>query len=110
MANAEEQLHSIELREAGSGLLRRLHDVGQRVLIDLDSCTSCGRCVEICPTDVFRMSSGGNPFAEHESDCCVCFLCQDDCPAEAITINTAMSARGFRSLYETLHIDVTGER
>jgi NAD-dependent dihydropyrimidine dehydrogenase PreA subunit len=100
----DDRLHDVELIEAQAGLDRRLAAVGRRVTLDLDLCSSCGRCVEICPTDVFRMNDR-HPVAAYESDCTVCFLCQDDCPESAITINTAMSARGFQSLYETLLID-----
>jgi NAD-dependent dihydropyrimidine dehydrogenase PreA subunit len=99
------EAHGTELRAAADGLRQRLDQVGRRVVIDLDACTSCGRCVQICPTDVFRMGPS-KPEAAYEDDCCVCFLCQDDCPPKAITVNNAMSVRGFRSIYEVLDVDL----
>jgi formate hydrogenlyase subunit 6/NADH:ubiquinone oxidoreductase subunit I len=37
----------------------------------------------------------------YDSDCCVCFLCVDDCPTSAITVASSFAGRrNFRSIYD----------
>jgi NAD-dependent dihydropyrimidine dehydrogenase PreA subunit len=51
------------------------------------ACTACGVCIEICPTDVLAADPDtGKPWAAYREDCQVCFLCEIDCPAEAIRV------------------------
>lgn len=51
------------------------------------ACTACGVCVEICPTDVLCLEMEGGPArAVYPEDCQACFLCEIDCPFEAIRV------------------------
>lgn len=53
--------------------------------IDHDGCIDCGKCVEICPANVFEMRDG-EPTIEHYDDCTLCGVCADQCPENAIDI------------------------
>ena len=54
----------------------------------IDGCTGCGKCVEACPMDVFRMDEQTNKAViKYPEDCQICHQCQLYCPVEdAITI------------------------
>ncbi len=55
--------------------------------IDYDLCICCDTCVDICPMDVLRLDiDTKRPFIAYLSDCQNCFLCQRDCPVDAIYV------------------------
>jgi NAD-dependent dihydropyrimidine dehydrogenase PreA subunit len=56
------------------------------VVLD-ERCTGCGRCIEICPTDVFEEGAGGHPRIARVLDCQTCFACELHCPADAIYVD-----------------------
>ncbi len=59
------------------------------------ACTACGTCVETCPMDVLRLHPAtGKAHVAYGEDCQVCFVCQFDCPVEAVRV----SARGWPDL------------
>lgn len=50
-------------------------------VVDKDTCTGCGACVEICPVDAIEMKDDKAVV----SDACIdCGQCVDECPVEAI--------------------------
>lgn len=55
------------------------------VKIEEKVCTGCGACVDSCATDVIRMKAGKARVAYPE-DCQGCFLCEFDCPVDAIQV------------------------
>ena len=58
------------------------------VQIDPIVCTGCGACVDSCPTDVIRMDSQSSKAQiVYAEDCQVCFLCEFDCPVDAIFVS-----------------------
>ncbi|HEX9879858.1 MAG TPA: ferredoxin family protein [Candidatus Binatia bacterium] len=58
------------------------------VKIDQIVCTGCGACVDSCPTDVIRMESRSRKAnVVYAEDCQVCFLCEFDCPVDAILVS-----------------------
>ena len=80
-----------------------------RVRVDPDSCNGCGRCLQSCPTDVFRMvelTDRSVALAVYPDDCCDCNLCVIDCPQHCITVNLAPVAYGFVSIYQRMGIDI----
>jgi NAD-dependent dihydropyrimidine dehydrogenase PreA subunit len=58
-----------------------------RLEVNAPACTGCGVCVEVCPTDVLRLDAAGTAYAAWLEDCQVCFLCEFDCPWEAIRVH-----------------------
>jgi NAD-dependent dihydropyrimidine dehydrogenase PreA subunit len=55
--------------------------------IDENLCNGCGICVEICPLDVLRMDrERKTAFIKYIEDCQSCFLCEVECPADAIEV------------------------
>jgi NAD-dependent dihydropyrimidine dehydrogenase PreA subunit len=51
-----------------------------------DRCTNCGKCAEICPTNVLAPSETGPPILARVEDCQTCFICELYCPADAIYV------------------------
>ncbi|MFT4509255.1 ferredoxin family protein [Caballeronia sp. 15711] len=51
-----------------------------------DICNGCGKCVEVCPTDVFELVPGKPPVIERLDDCHSCRQCALHCPESAIYV------------------------
>lgn len=53
----------------------------------IEGCIGCGSCVAACPMDVLRLNEKtGKAEIRYSQDCQVCRLCEQYCPANAITI------------------------
>lgn len=50
-----------------------------------DVCIDCGKCVEVCPDDVFD-SGSGHPEIARQTDCQSCYLCEVYCPVDALYV------------------------
>jgi NAD-dependent dihydropyrimidine dehydrogenase PreA subunit len=61
--------------------------------INMDACTACGLCIDICPMDVFQENEDGKPVVSYLADCMSCFICEAECPAEAIYVSPARERR-----------------
>ena len=52
--------------------------------VDMELCTGCGTCIEVCPADAINIRDGK---AQVSVDACVeCGLCVNECPHEAISL------------------------
>jgi NAD-dependent dihydropyrimidine dehydrogenase PreA subunit len=56
-------------------------------LISESRCTSCNRCVEVCPTGVFDAVDGGIPVIARPDQCQTCFMCELYCPVDAMYVD-----------------------
>jgi NAD-dependent dihydropyrimidine dehydrogenase PreA subunit len=56
-------------------------------LISASRCTSCNRCVEVCPTSVFDATSAGIPVIARPDQCQTCFMCELYCPVDAMYVD-----------------------
>jgi ferredoxin len=54
--------------------------------INEDTCTNCGRCVEVCPTDVFEPGALV-PEMARVADCTSCMNCELYCPEDALYVS-----------------------
>ncbi|MCL4440089.1 MAG: 4Fe-4S binding protein [Firmicutes bacterium] len=54
--------------------------------IDYEKCSHCLKCWRICPMDVYRVA-GRQVYITYPQDCMCCFLCELECPEEAIYVN-----------------------
>ncbi|MEK6645718.1 MAG: mercury methylation ferredoxin HgcB [Candidatus Firestonebacteria bacterium] len=57
--------------------------------LEQSKCTGCGRCIEVCPHNVFQIR---NKKAEiiHLLDCMECGACQKNCQAQAISVEVGV--------------------
>ncbi len=68
-----------------------------RPYINAEMCSSCGRCIEVCPANPKALSwDHGNkklPPVYNYGDCIRCYCCQELCPHEAIGVKTPLLGR-----------------
>jgi NAD-dependent dihydropyrimidine dehydrogenase PreA subunit len=56
-------------------------------LVSAARCTSCDRCVRVCPTNVFDAVPGQAPRIARPDDCQTCFMCEIYCPSDALFVH-----------------------
>jgi len=66
---------------------------GTYVAVDWDICEGCGKCLEVCPQQLYDwMETHGHPTSEKkplpakELSCVQCYTCETECPVQAIRI------------------------
>jgi NAD-dependent dihydropyrimidine dehydrogenase PreA subunit len=67
------------------------HAVPELPFLDETTCTGCGVCVEVCPTDCLEMA-GPLPWMSQPQMCVSCSLCALVCPAAALRMETVENA------------------
>jgi NAD-dependent dihydropyrimidine dehydrogenase PreA subunit len=68
--------------------LRYLRDVVTLNLED-DLCIGCGRCLQVCPHEVFLMENGKAQIIDRDA-CMECGACQMNCPTAAIRVRSGV--------------------
>ena len=56
---------------------------------DAEKCTGCGKCVEVCPHNVFDRE-GKKAHIADKNACMECGACALNCPAKAIEVNAGV--------------------
>ncbi len=51
--------------------------------IDLQRCSGCAICVQVCPVSALAMQ-GDKPIFVRPDQCTYCIICEDRCPQRAI--------------------------
>ncbi|MFX1450092.1 MAG: ferredoxin family protein [Promethearchaeota archaeon] len=60
-----------------------------KIKVDMDKCTGCGTCVDVCPSGVYELDdAAGKTKVIAEDECIECLACQDQCPEGAIEVET----------------------
>ena len=72
-----------------SGTLPLINSTYHLSVIDLESCTGCGTCVEWCPTDAIILNAEGLAQRD-ESACLGCGVCSRFCPEGAISLKEGL--------------------
>ena len=57
--------------------------------LDLEKCTGCGMCVEVCPHEVFVVDRR-KAFLSDQDACMECGACAANCPAAAISVQAGV--------------------
>ena len=53
------------------------------VKVDLEKCTGCAKCVDVCPVSAIKMENGKAVISD---ECVDCGACVSECPNEAISL------------------------
>jgi Pyruvate/2-oxoacid:ferredoxin oxidoreductase delta subunit len=72
-----------------SGTLPLINSTYYLSVIDRDTCTGCGTCVEWCPTDAIVLDDEGLALRD-ENACFGCGVCSRFCPEEAISLKEGL--------------------
>lgn len=54
--------------------------------LDADRCTGCGRCIEVCPHNVFELKDRKAVIINRDF-CIECGACVKNCPFHAVAVN-----------------------
>lgn len=57
------------------------------VVRDEDTCTHCGACINICPTEALTMHAESREVSFDPDDCVACGLCVPVCPPRAMSVS-----------------------
>ena len=57
--------------------------------LDSDACIGCGRCLEVCPHQVFDLA-GEKALITKMDDCMECGACALNCPVKAISVDSGV--------------------
>ena len=52
--------------------------------VDVDKCTGCSECVEVCPVEAITLEN--EKAVIDEENCTDCAVCVAECPTEAISV------------------------
>jgi len=53
------------------------------IKIDIETCTGCGACADVCPTDAIKVNDKATV---NEDECIDCGTCVEECPVDAIEL------------------------
>jgi NAD-dependent dihydropyrimidine dehydrogenase PreA subunit len=79
------------LKTAVAGRLFRTFAMSDRPFYATERCTSCGKCVKMCPVDNISLKNGKPKWNGH---CTQCMACIQRCPQKAIQYGKRTAARG----------------
>lgn len=57
--------------------------------LDQEKCMGCGRCLEVCPHEVFALEAGKARIVDRDA-CMECGACAKNCPHKMITVQAGV--------------------
>lgn len=57
--------------------------------LDPDKCIGCGKCLEVCPHNVFKLDSGKVQIQSRDN-CMECGACVRNCPVQAVSVDAGV--------------------
>ncbi len=54
------------------------------VTVDVEKCTGCGTCVDVCPVEAITVEN--DVAVVDEAECVECGACADECPNDALSL------------------------
>lgn len=63
--------------------------------LDIERCTFCGRCQDVCPGDIIYLDAGCADFVRYPAECCHCDVCRLECPDDAISMTFPWNMRQY---------------
>jgi NAD-dependent dihydropyrimidine dehydrogenase PreA subunit len=57
--------------------------------LNMDKCIGCGRCLEVCPHQVFK-ADGNKVGIQNRDRCMECGACARNCPVQAVTVKAGV--------------------
>ncbi|MBQ4463919.1 MAG: ferredoxin family protein [Eubacterium sp.] len=70
------------------------------VFINTDKCTGCGKCTEVCPGNLIKLSGDKKAYLKHPQDCWGCTSCIKECEFSAIYFFLGADIGGRGSIME----------
>jgi adenylylsulfate reductase, subunit B len=62
------------------------------IRFDYDKCTQCKECYELCPLDIIDWNDEDDqPYIKYPHECQLCFICQVECPSEAVKVEVPLA-------------------
>ena len=61
------------------------HSVQPELFFNLEKCSSCGKCVKVCPQQAHRITQDGH-HKFNRAHCTICGKCAEICPASALEL------------------------
>ncbi len=63
---------------------------GATLHFDSEKCSGCGRCVEVCPHQVFEVKPKSKAFIIDRDSCIECGACAKNCQPGAIQVHSGV--------------------
>jgi DNA-directed RNA polymerase subunit D len=64
------------------------------VKIDSERCDACGKCVKVCPEEIF-VEKDGKIKTQNEIECTLCMDCVDACPKDPSAVEVSWDEKAF---------------
>ena len=65
-----------------------------KIKVDLERCDACGKCVKVCPEEIFVETEGGIK-TQNEIECTLCMDCVDACPQDSPAVEVSWDEKAF---------------